>query len=194
MAKNDNLTDFVTDIADGFREKGGYTEENKIDPQNFRDYIENSPGLAGFSQFLGPLNWTKTLQNNVNEEVYCPAEGIDVSRYYDAATGKQLLPLIQFTVHVLDPLTGEGEVRVYDVMTDAAIGRLNSAVTEATYILPVFANLDTPGKYAVFPTFGMIATDGPTTGVRVQLTAEWVLIGDPRSPVVLSGSTLKGIN
>ena len=194
MAKNNNLTDFVTDIADGFREKGGYTGENKINPQNFRDYIENSPGLAGFSQFLGPLNWTKTLQNNVNEEVDCPAEGIDVSRYYDAATGKQLLPLIQFTVHALDPITGEGEVRVYDYMTDAAIGRLNSTVTEMTYILPVFANLDTTAKYAVFPSFGMIATDVPETGVRVQMTAEWVLIGDPRSPVVLSGATLKGIN
>ncbi len=37
MAKNNNLTDFLTDLADGIREKKGTT--GKINPQNFRSEI-----------------------------------------------------------------------------------------------------------------------------------------------------------
>lgn len=37
MAKNDNLTDFLTDVADAIREKKGTTE--KINPQNFSEEI-----------------------------------------------------------------------------------------------------------------------------------------------------------
>jgi hypothetical protein len=39
MAKNDNLTDFLTDVADAIREKKGTTE--KINPQNFSDEIKS---------------------------------------------------------------------------------------------------------------------------------------------------------
>lgn len=41
MAKNDNLTDFVTDIADAIREKKGTTD--KINPQDFSAEIANLP-------------------------------------------------------------------------------------------------------------------------------------------------------
>lgn len=37
MAKNNNLTDFLTDLADGIRAKKGMT--GKINPQNFRSEI-----------------------------------------------------------------------------------------------------------------------------------------------------------
>jgi hypothetical protein len=37
MAKTDNLTDFLTDVADAIREKKGTTE--KINPQNFSEEI-----------------------------------------------------------------------------------------------------------------------------------------------------------
>lgn len=39
MAKNDNLTDFLTDVADAIREKKGI--EDKINPQNFSDEIKS---------------------------------------------------------------------------------------------------------------------------------------------------------
>ena len=39
MGKNNNLTDFLTDIADCIREKTGYDE--LINPQDFKDYISN---------------------------------------------------------------------------------------------------------------------------------------------------------
>lgn len=39
MAKNNNLTDFLTDLADGIRAKKGTT--GTINPQNFRSEIES---------------------------------------------------------------------------------------------------------------------------------------------------------
>lgn len=41
MAKNDNLKDFLTDVADAIREKKG--TEDLINPQNFADEIRNLP-------------------------------------------------------------------------------------------------------------------------------------------------------
>lgn len=48
MAKNNNLTDFLTDIANHFRDKLGVT--NKINPQNFSDYIDAMPHLVDISE------------------------------------------------------------------------------------------------------------------------------------------------
>ena len=42
MAKNDNLTDFMVDLADGIRAKKGTTEP--INPQDFRKEIESISG------------------------------------------------------------------------------------------------------------------------------------------------------
>ena len=39
MAKENNLTDFLTDVADAIREKKGTTE--KINPQDFSDEIKS---------------------------------------------------------------------------------------------------------------------------------------------------------
>ena len=39
MSKSDNLTDFLTDVADAIREKKGTTE--KINPQDFSDEIKS---------------------------------------------------------------------------------------------------------------------------------------------------------
>lgn len=191
MAKNNNLTDFVTDLADGFREKLGWETTDKINPQDFRDFIEHSPSVGTLTTGLESLNWTKTLQNGVNVDIDAPNE-LELSIYFDTETGTQLLPLIQFTIRLLDNLTGDGEVRVYDAMTDASIGRLTTIGSEAKYILPVFANLSTGAKYAVFPTFGMIATDVPASGVRVQLSSSLVQIGSPVYPMILSGATMRG--
>lgn len=47
MSKQDNLTDFLTDVADAIRTKKGTTE--KINPQNFSEEIKNLP--SGSSPF-----------------------------------------------------------------------------------------------------------------------------------------------
>lgn len=46
MAKNNNLTDFVTDIADTIRDKVGLPTTTKINPQNFGDIIGKTPNLT----------------------------------------------------------------------------------------------------------------------------------------------------
>lgn len=44
MGKQNNLTDFLTDLADGIRAKKGTT--SPINPQNFRREIESIEGNA----------------------------------------------------------------------------------------------------------------------------------------------------
>lgn len=46
MAKNNNLTDFVTDIADTIRDKVGLPTTTKINPQNFGSVIAENPNLT----------------------------------------------------------------------------------------------------------------------------------------------------
>ena len=193
MAKNNNLTDFVTDLANGFREKLGWETTDKINPQDFRDFIDHSPSAGTLAIGLEPLNWTKTLLNDAFESVYCPIDTIDVSLYYDASTGTQRLPLIQFTIKALDPIVGDGEVRIFDDTTDATIGHFTATENGVIkYILPVFGNLDTPQKYPSFPGFSLNATGIPEAGVRIKMTASWVQIGSTQYPMLLSCATMRG--
>ena len=46
MAKNNNLTDFVTDLANNIRDKVGLPTTAKINPQNFGDVIGKTPNLT----------------------------------------------------------------------------------------------------------------------------------------------------
>ena len=41
MSKRNDLKDFLTDLADGIREKNGYSSTQKINPQDFRSEIES---------------------------------------------------------------------------------------------------------------------------------------------------------
>lgn len=50
MAKNNNLTDFVTDLANHIRGKVGLPTTSKINPQNFSDYIDKMPHLVDISE------------------------------------------------------------------------------------------------------------------------------------------------
>lgn len=192
MAKNNNLTDFVRDIADGFREKLGYPSTDKINPQDFRDFVEHSPSVGTLNTGLDTLNWTKTILNNGNENVYCPPDTIPLKVYFDETTGTQRLPMIQFTLEALDPIPVESEVRVYDDMTDATIGYFTDDNRVIKYILPVFGNLSTQQKYSFFPSFSISANGIPEAGVRIKMTAVWVQIGSPVYPMFLSGATMRG--
>ncbi len=44
MAKNNNLTDFVTDLANTIRSKKGYAASKKINPQDFSTEIASIGG------------------------------------------------------------------------------------------------------------------------------------------------------
>lgn len=192
MAKNNNLTDFVRDLADGFREKLGWPSTDKINPQDFRDIIVHSPSVGSLTTGLESLNWTKTILNNKYENVYCPSDTIPLEVYFDATTGTQRLPLIQFTLEALDPIPVDSEVRVLDDTSDATIGYFTDETRVIKYILPVFGNLGTTQKYTLFPAFSISATGIPEAGVRIKMTAKWVQMGSTQYPMFLSGATMRG--
>lgn len=189
MAKNNNLTDFVRDLADGFREKLGWQTTDKINPQDFRDFIDHSPSVGSLTTGLETLNWTRTL----DEQVYiqCPSS-LEKSLYYNVETGEQLLPLIQFRIVALDPIAEGDSVFIVDETTQGYIGSLSATKTEIRYILPVFAATNTPKLYPKFPTFSMTPDLLNSGNVRVQMTATWVQIGSTQYPMFLSGATMRG--
>lgn len=190
MAKNNNLTDFVTDLANGFREKLGWRSTDKINPQDFRDFINNSPSVGALTTGLESLNWTKNIESD-QISVVCPST-IDKSYYYDVSTGTQLLPLIQFIIEALDPLTQDEYIRVEDATTYACIGTLTENKSEIRYILPVVAATETPKLYPKFPIFTITPDTIRTGGVRVKMTATFVQIGSTQYPMFLSGATMRG--
>lgn len=191
MAKNNNLTDFVRDLADGFREKLGWETTDKINPQDFRDFIAHSPSVGALTTGLETLNWTKTL--NVGQiAIECPPN-LERSLYYNVDTSEQLLPLIQFRIVALDPIAEGDSISIQDMATEAFIGKLTKTKSEVRHILPVFGDTSTPNQYPRFPTFYLISEVYSTQGVRVQMTATWVQIGSTQFPIRLSGATMGGI-
>lgn len=190
MAKNNNLTDFVRDLADGFREKLGWQSTDKINPQDFRDFIDHSPSVGTLTTGLETLNWTKSIESD-QVIVECP-ESIPKSFYYDVATGKQLLPLIQFVIEALDTLTEDEFIRVEDSTTYACIGTLTANKKEIRYLLPVVAATETPNLYPTFPIFTITPDTIRAGGVRVKMSAAFVQIGSAQYPMFLSGATMRG--
>lgn len=71
MAKNDNLTDFLTDVANAIREKKGTS--NLINPQNFSDEIKSIESGGGETPSSGwqpnaDMKWAKSIcENDVQE-------------------------------------------------------------------------------------------------------------------------------
>lgn len=70
MAKNDNLKDFLTDVADAIREKKG--TEDLINPQDFSDEIKNLPsGSSPFAVDFGEeiASGNPTFINALQEDI-----------------------------------------------------------------------------------------------------------------------------
>lgn len=188
MAKNNNLTDFVRDLADGFREKLGWPSRDKINPQDFRDFIDNSPSVGTLTTGLESLNWERTITDD-EEQIYCPV--LPKQIYFDESTKTPLLPLIRFQFTVLDPLEGDEDIRFYDDATVGTFVILNSTNSTGTYIVPVFAVRD-KSDAADFPPFDMSASNIRAAGVRLKMEASWVQIGSAQYPMFLSGATMRG--
>lgn len=76
MAKNDNLTDYLTDLADGIRAKKGTTEP--INPQDFRKEIESISGGGNGGGAEGDWEYYKfdgvNLENTLKEMGYSDEE------------------------------------------------------------------------------------------------------------------------
>lgn len=86
MSKENNLTDFIVDVADAIREKKGSSE--KINPQNFSEEIKNLPSGAspfavdfgeeiatGNPAYMGALQEDIDYYNQIQEERRLYAEG-----------------------------------------------------------------------------------------------------------------------
>ena len=189
MAKNNNLTDFVRDLADGFREKLGWPSTDKINPQDFRDFISHSPSFGALTTGLETLNWERTIQN-IEERIICPAMQEDL--YFDNSTKTPLLPLIRFQFTVLDPLVGDENIRFSDASTSGTIVILDSTNSTGAYIVSVFASRDL-SNVSEFPMFDIFSSNIREAGVRLKMTATWVQIGSTQYPMRLSGATMGGI-
>ncbi len=91
MSKQDNLTDFLADVADAIREKKGSSE--KINPQNFSEEIKNlpsgsSPFAVDFGEEIASGNPTfiNALQEDIdyyNEVKAMIASGESISDIWD---------------------------------------------------------------------------------------------------------------
>lgn len=86
MAKNNNLGDFLIDLANGIRAKKGYTAEQKIDPQDFRNEIE-SIATSGITEFLDFNHFPEVGESNL---IYIDNETNMMYRY-DTEKGKYVV-------------------------------------------------------------------------------------------------------
>lgn len=188
MAKNNNLTDFVRDLADGFREKLGWPSRDKINPQDFRDFIDNSPSVGTLTTGLESLNWERTITHD-DEQIYCPVLPKEI--YFDESTKTPLLPLIRFQFTVLDPLESDERIVFYDDAVMDTFVLLDATNTTGSYILPVFAGLEN-ANIANFTPIHMTAINIRAAGVRLKMEASWVQIGSAQYPMFLSAATMRG--
>ena len=73
MAKNNNLTDFVTDIANHIRGKVGLSATTKINPQSFSDYVGEMPHLVDISEQF-PRLVANVVKGDEPDTIYFPAD------------------------------------------------------------------------------------------------------------------------
>lgn len=91
MAKNNNLTDFVTDIANHFRGKIGLPSTSKINPQNFSDYIDTMPHLVDISEQFPDL-----ALNMSNGDMETTIDFPDNFPWKVLPDGESFLPVVVF--------------------------------------------------------------------------------------------------
>lgn len=93
MAKNDNLKDFLTDVADAIREKKGTTE--KINPQDFSSEIKGIESGSFFPANIVMVDDTEFGLNNGIKEISIKNGVTTISSYafrYDRSIEKIILP------------------------------------------------------------------------------------------------------
>ena len=121
MAKNNNLTDFLTGVADAIRTKKGATE--LINPQNFESEILSIETGGGTSAVLGELNVSSNGTYEAGGKMTLIPGGLyqfkeqlpveTLAELYSATQGNngeifsivyQKIPLTQLTIHKTDDI------------------------------------------------------------------------------------------
>ena len=91
MAKNDNLTDFMVDLADGIRAKKGTTEP--INPQDFRKEIESISGGESDIEYID----VSSVDNDTQRQLWDIALEVKIEADDDSLEYFGLMSMMQVT-------------------------------------------------------------------------------------------------
>ena len=192
MAKNNNLTDFVTDIANHFRDKLGVT--GKINPQNFSEYIDAMPHLVDISDQFPDL-----ALNMSKEDAETPIDFPANFPWAVLPNGESFLPVVVFhavlSYQFSEVVTTTGgsmqiqntdyTVMVAELSIDAGDTELHT-VSEWWGLVYPPAGADTPYYAGIFYDESDTAMEKCTASIKI--TPYILKIGDR----VLSLRTCKG--
>lgn len=196
MAKNNNLTDFFRDLADGIRQKENVPDTRKMNPQDFRDHINAFPSARQYRRYLAPLNQILTIAFNdsfMTETI----DGVPLWVYYDERHGRQLFPVLNFSFSLETFLPGV-EVTISDYTTDGVIATLSESSPLVTVPVVAFCNTSQNNR---FDMPGIVVTavsdSGGSGNVTVKMVCEWVTMGLPYNSAgdtpIFSAATMGGI-
>lgn len=178
MAKNDNLTDFVTDLADAIRWKCNSSSAVKINPQNFADEIKNLPYLKDISGMFPTLAPTLTAYGD-SASFALPSNFPWVGNNQG-----QYLSIVVLKFEVTQGATSEGDVHIFYAGSGNEIADFYAAPDgETTYYTwgVLVGGGDNEGV--------VIEAQGPTDGsVSVKCTPYLLMCGQS----VFSARTAKG--
>lgn len=179
MAKNNNLTDFVTDLANVIRAKENVPTTRKINPQDFSDHIAAFPTARGYKKYLTQLQ--TTLSATVNN----PANFFDITPslipqevFFDATLNKQLYPVLIVTAEWIDPVATVEMIQVKDGYTDGIIAELTVNNPIVTFPSVLFANLGSSKRCDTSTVIFQPINDPDATN-EIKITTEWLTIGLP---------------
>lgn len=179
MAKNNNLSDFVTDLANEIRAKENVPTTRKINPQDFSDHIAAFPAARGYKKYLTQLQ--TTLSATVNN----PANFFDITPslipqevFFDATLNKQLYPVLIVTAEWIDPVATVEMIQVKDGYTDGIIAELTVNNPIVTFPSVLFANLGSSKRCDTSIVIFQPINDPDATN-EIKITTEWLTIGLP---------------
>jgi hypothetical protein len=159
MAKTNNLTDFLTDVANAIREKEGSSEA--INPQDFVAKIRSIAGLPGVDKvthneldaFLLDLANTLREAKGTSEPINPQAFSAEILSIVPVITDMKLLPLF---IEAIEPLTVSFSVNPIEYSLDNLTWQ-TLPVGESTPIIGA-------GKRVYFRASGLTATSADGIG------------------------------
>lgn len=112
MAKNDNLKDFVTDVADAIREKKGTTD--LINPQDFSAEIKSIEGGGGSGEGEGStIEYLDVSEVSGDTMVYLSWFGLAASGNVISMPGGNATPVCGMPMYYYQQSKPEGEFPKY---------------------------------------------------------------------------------
>lgn len=134
MSKQDNLTDFLTDVADAIREKKGTTE--KINPQNFSEEIRGIQSGGGWPTYDDTGEGVKRFEHiTIGDNV----KGLVAQAYYYCTNLKSVyVPsnCISIGVEAFKFCASLTDVTLSEGVKDIGNGAFESATSISTIVIP----------------------------------------------------------